>query len=82
MILPVHGLQLLIMPLMYIVLNSINADIKSEFSGCRWGLRPYPLRFHVKEAGTGAKLIQHGPKGPTIVGIQFILSQLQGLQHL
>jgi hypothetical protein len=26
-------------------------------------LRPYPLRFHVKEAGADAKLMQHGPLG-------------------
>jgi hypothetical protein len=25
--------------------------------------RPYPLRFHVEEAGADAKLIQHGPLG-------------------
>jgi hypothetical protein len=25
--------------------------------------RPYPLRFHVKEAAADAKLIQHGPLG-------------------
>jgi hypothetical protein len=25
------------------------------------GLRPYPLGFHVKQAGADAKLIQHGP---------------------
>jgi hypothetical protein len=25
--------------------------------------RPYPLRFHVKQAGADAKLIQHGPLG-------------------
>ncbi len=29
------------------------------------GLRPYPLRFHVKQAGADAKLIQHGPLGVT-----------------
>jgi hypothetical protein len=27
------------------------------------GGRPYPLRFHVEEAGADAKLIQHGPLG-------------------
>ncbi len=27
------------------------------------GLRPYLLRFHVKQAGADAKLIQHGPLG-------------------
>ncbi len=27
------------------------------------GLRPYPLRFHVEEAGADAKLIQQGPLG-------------------
>jgi hypothetical protein len=27
------------------------------------GLRPYPLGFHVKQAGADAKLIQHGPLG-------------------
>jgi hypothetical protein len=45
---------------MHILLNSIDADIKSEIGSSRRGLRPYPLKFHVKEAGAGAKLIQHG----------------------
>ena len=27
------------------------------------GVRPYPLRFHVKEAGADAKLTQHGSLG-------------------
>ena len=53
------GLQLPIMSLMHILLNSIDADMKSEIGSSRGGLRPYPLRFHVKEA----KLIQHGPLG-------------------
>jgi hypothetical protein len=56
------GLQLpTIMSLMHILLNSIDADMKSEIGSSRRGLRPYPLKFHVKEAGAGAKLIQHGP---------------------
>ncbi len=49
------------MSLMHILLNSIDADMKSEIGSSRGGLRPYPLRFHVKEAGADAKLIQHGP---------------------
>jgi hypothetical protein len=57
------GLQLPIMSLMHILLNSIDADMKSEIGSSRGGLRPYPLRFHVKEAGADAKLIQHGPLG-------------------
>jgi hypothetical protein len=51
------------MSLMHIVLNSIDADMKSEIGSSRGGLRPYPLRFHVREAGAEAKLIQHGPLG-------------------
>jgi hypothetical protein len=47
--------------------------MKSEIGRSRGGLRPYPLRFHVKEAGADAKL--------TIVRIQYLLSHLQGLQH-
>ncbi len=39
----------------------IDADMKSEIGSSRWGLRPYPLGFHVKQAGADAKLIQHGP---------------------
>jgi hypothetical protein len=35
---------------MHILLNSIDADMKSEIGSSRGGLRPYPLRFHVKEA--------------------------------
>ena len=35
----------------------------SEIGISRWGLRPYPLGFHVKQAGADAKLIQHGPLG-------------------
>ena len=50
-----HSLQ------MHILLNSIDADMKSEIGSSRVGLRPYPLRFHVREAGVDAKLIQHGP---------------------
>ncbi len=46
-----------------IVLNSIDADMKSEIGCSRGGLRPYPLRFHVVEVGADAKLIQHGPLG-------------------
>ena len=57
------GLQLPIMSLMHILLNSIDADMKSEIGSSRGGLRPYPLRFHVEEAGADAKLNQHGPLG-------------------
>jgi hypothetical protein len=57
------GLQLPIMSLMHILLKSIDADMKSEIGSSRGGLRPYPLRFHVGEAGADAKLIQHGPLG-------------------
>ena len=46
------GLQLPIMSLM----NSIDADMKTEVGSSRGGLRPYPLRFHVEEAGADAKL--------------------------
>jgi hypothetical protein len=46
------------MSLMHILLNSIDADMKSEIGSSRRG-----LKFHVKEAGAGAKLIQHGPLG-------------------
>ncbi len=49
------------MSLMHILLNRIDADMKSGSS--RGGLRPYPLRFHVEEAGADAKLNQHGPLG-------------------
>jgi hypothetical protein len=45
------------MPLMHILLNCIDADFKSEIGSTRGGLRPYPLRFHVEEAGADAKLI-------------------------
>ena len=51
------------MSLMHILLNSIDADMKSEIGSSRGRLRPYPLRFHVGEAGADAKLIQHGPLG-------------------
>ncbi len=51
------------MSLMHILLNSIDADMKLDISSTRWGFRPYPLRFHVKEAGADAKLTQHGPLG-------------------
>ncbi len=44
------GLQLPIMSLMHILLNSIDADMKSEIGSLRGGLRPYPLRCHVQEA--------------------------------
>jgi hypothetical protein len=57
------GLQLPIMSLMHILLNSIDADMKSEIGSSRGGLRPYPLRFHVEEAGADAKLNHHGPLG-------------------
>jgi hypothetical protein len=46
---------------MHKVLNSIDADMKSEIGSSRGGLRP--LRFQVREAGADAKLIQHGPLG-------------------
>jgi hypothetical protein len=55
------GLQLPIMSLMHLLLNSIDADMKSEIGRSRGGLRPYPLRFHVEEAGADAKFNQHGP---------------------
>jgi hypothetical protein len=45
------------------LMNSIDADMKTEVGSSRGGLRPYPLRFHVEEAGADAKLIQHGPLG-------------------
>ena len=62
-----QGLQLPIMSLslMHIMLNSIDIDMKSEICSSRGGLRPYPLRFHVEEAGADAKLIQHGHLGVT-----------------
>jgi hypothetical protein len=49
--------------MMHILLNSNDADMKSEIGSSRGGLRPYPLRFHVEEAGADAKLNQHGPLG-------------------
>ncbi len=51
------------MSLMHILLNSIDADMKSEIGIYRGGLTPYPLRFNVKDAGEDTKLIQHGPLG-------------------
>ncbi len=51
------------MSLKHILLNSIDADMKSEIGSSRGGFRPYPLRFHVEEAGADAKLNQHGPLG-------------------
>jgi hypothetical protein len=51
------------MSLMHILLKSIDIDMKSEIGSSRGGLRPYPLRFHVEEAGADAKLNQHGPLG-------------------
>ncbi len=60
-----RGLQLPIISLMHILLNSIDADMKSEIDSSRGGLRPYPLRFHVEEAGADAKLNQHGSLGPS-----------------
>ncbi len=39
------------MSLMHILLNRIDADMKSEIGSSRGVLRPYPLRFHVREAG-------------------------------
>jgi hypothetical protein len=47
--------------LMHILLNSVDADMKSEIGSSRGGLRP--LRIHAKEASAYAKLIQHGPLG-------------------
>ncbi len=38
------------MSLMNILLNSIDADMKSEIGSSRGVLRPYPLRFHFEEA--------------------------------
>jgi hypothetical protein len=40
------------MSLMHILLNSIDADMKSEIGSSGGGLRPYPLRFHVEKAGS------------------------------
>jgi hypothetical protein len=37
--------------------------MKSEIESSRWGVKAYPLGFHVKQAGADAKLIQHGPLG-------------------
>jgi hypothetical protein len=62
------------MSLMHILLNSIDADIKSEIGSSRGGLRPYPLRFHVEEAGADAKLNQHGPLGVAYHFFTFLLS--------
>ncbi len=59
----IPGLQLPIMSLMHILLNSIDADMKSEIGSSRGGLGPYPLRFHAEEAVADAKLNQHGPLG-------------------
>jgi hypothetical protein len=56
------GVQLTIMPLV----QSINADMKSDIGSSRSGLRPYPLRFCLKEAG--AKLSQLGPLGVALEG--------------
>jgi hypothetical protein len=49
------------MPLMHILLNSIDADMISEIGSSKGGLRPNPLSFHVEEAGADAKLIQLVP---------------------
>ncbi len=51
------------MSVMHVLLNSIDADMKSEIGSSGEGLRPYPLRFHVEEAGADAKHNQHGPLG-------------------
>jgi hypothetical protein len=51
------------MSLMHILLNSIDADMKSEIGNSRGGLRPYLFKFHVQEAGADTKLNQHGPLG-------------------
>jgi hypothetical protein len=51
---------------------------KLDNSSSRCGYGPYPLRFHVKEAGADAKLTQHRPLG---VGIQYLRYQFQWLQH-
>ncbi len=59
------GLQLSIMSLMHTLLNGIDVDMKSKIGSSRRGLRPYPLRFHVEEAGADVKLIHHGPLGVT-----------------
>jgi hypothetical protein len=45
---------------MHILLNSIDAYMKSDIGSSRRELMPYPLRFHVKEASADAKLTQHG----------------------
>ncbi len=75
------GLQLPIMSLMHILLNSIDADMKSEIGSSSGGLRPYPLGFHVEEAGADAKFNMGPYMLSNIVGIQYLLSQLQGLHH-
>jgi hypothetical protein len=46
---------------MHIMLNNIDAKMKSETGSSREALRPYSLRFHVDEAGADAKLTKHGP---------------------
>jgi hypothetical protein len=52
------------MTLMHILLNIIDAGMKfNDLVALDGGLRPYPLGFHVKQAGADAKLIQHGPLG-------------------
>jgi hypothetical protein len=48
---------------MHLLLNSIDADIKSEIGSSEGKLRAYPLRVHVEEAGADAKLIQVGALG-------------------
>jgi hypothetical protein len=56
-------MQFPIMSLMHVLLNIIDADMKSEIGSSRGVLRPYPLRFHDGKAGADAKLIQHWPLG-------------------
>ena len=52
------------MTLMHVLLNSIDAGMKIQrLVALDGGLRPYPLGFHVKQAGADAKLIQYGPLG-------------------
>jgi len=55
------SLQLPNVPLIHILLNSYDADMKSDIGSSRGGIRPYPLRFHVEEASGDAKPSQHEP---------------------
>jgi hypothetical protein len=59
----------------FLLLSSFDfavVDIPCIVSGM--GSRPCPLSFYVEEAGTDAKLIQHGPLG--VVGNKYLPYQL------